>query len=94
MRLVLAGAAVSALLTALSQGISLYFNVAQGIMFWIAGGVASSNWEQIGIMLPWILGALFGAVVLSPAISLLSLGEDTAKGLGLNTAAVHILCSF
>ncbi|MDR2785185.1 MAG: iron ABC transporter permease [Treponema sp.] len=93
MRLVLAGAAVSALLAALSQGIALYFNVAQSIMFWTAGGVASSNWEQIRIMLPWILGALLGAVILSPAISLLSLGEDTAKGLGVNTAAVHILCS-
>ena len=93
MRLVLAGAAVSALLAALSQGIALYFNVAQSIMFWTVGGVASSNWEQIGIMLPWILGALLGAVVLSPSISLLSLGEDTAKGLGVNTAAVHILCS-
>ena len=93
LRLVLAGAAVSALLAALSQGIALYFNVAQNIMFWTVGGVASANWEQIRIMLPWILGALFGAVILSPAISLLSLGEDTAKGLGLNTAAVHILCS-
>jgi iron complex transport system permease protein len=93
MRLVLAGAAVSALLAALSQGIALYFNVAQGIMFWTVGGVASSNWEQIRIMLPWILGALFGAAALSPAISLLSLGEDTAKGLGVNTQAVHILCS-
>jgi iron complex transport system permease protein len=93
MRLVLAGTAVSALLAALSQGIALYFNVARGIMFWTAGGAASSNWEQIRIMLPWILGALLGAVVLSPAISLLSLGEDTAKGLGVNTAAVHILCA-
>jgi iron complex transport system permease protein len=93
MRLVLAGAAVNALLAALSQGIALYFNVAQSIMFWTVGGVASSNWEQIGIMLPWILGALIGATVLSPAISLLSLGEDTAKGLGVNTAVVHILCA-
>jgi iron complex transport system permease protein len=93
MRLVLAGAAVSALLTALSQGIALYCNVAQGLMFWTAGGVASSNWEQIGIMLPWILGALIGAVLLSPAISLLSLGEEAAKGLGVNTAVVNMLCS-
>jgi iron complex transport system permease protein len=92
-RLVLAGVAVSAFLAALSQGIALYCNVARSIMFWTVGGVASATWEQIRIMLPWILGALLGAVALSPAISLLSLGEDTAKGLGVNTAAVHILCS-
>ena len=87
----LAGAAVSALLAALSQGIALYFDVAQDIMFWTVGGVAGSNWEQIRIMTPWILGALLGAIVLSRSISLLSLGE--AKGLGLNTAIVNVLCS-
>ena len=93
MRLVLAGAAVSALLAALSQGIALYFHVAQDIMFWTVGGVAGSNWEQIQIMTPWILGALLAAIVLSRSVSLLSLGEDVAKGLGLNTIAVNVLCS-
>ena len=93
MRLVLVGAAVSALLAALSQGIALYFDVAQNIMFWTAGGVAGSNWEQIKIMAPWILLALLGAVALSRSISLLSLGEDVAKGLGLNTVTINALCS-
>lgn len=93
MRLVLAGAAVSALLSALSQGLALYFDVAQNIMFWTAGGVAGSNWAQIKIMTPWILIALLGAILLSRSISLLSLGEDVAKGLGLNTAIVSGLCS-
>lgn len=93
MRLVLAGAAVSALLTAISQGIALYFGVAQNIMFWTVGGVAGSNWEQIRIITPWILGALMGAVVLSRSVSLLSLGEEVAKGLGLNTLVINVLCS-
>lgn len=93
MRLVLAGAAVSALLAALSQGIALYFNVAQNIMFWTTGGVAGSNWQQIRIMSPWIAAALLGAIVLSRSISVMSLGEDVAKGLGLNTAIVNALCS-
>lgn len=93
MRLVLAGAAVSSLLAALSQGIAIYFDVAQNVMFWTAGGVAGSNWEQIRIMFPWIAGALFGAIALSRSISLLSLGEETAKGLGLNTAVINALCS-
>lgn len=93
MRLVLAGAAVSALLAALSQGVALYFDVAQGIMFWTAGGVAGSNWEQIKIMTPLIAAALLGAMMLSRSISLLSLGEEAAKGLGLNTVMVNVLCS-
>jgi len=93
MRLVLAGAAVSSLLAALSQGIAMYFDVAQNVMFWTAGGVAGSNWEQVRIMFPWVAGALLGAIALSRSISLLSLGEEAAKGLGLNTAAVNALCS-
>lgn len=93
MRMVLAGAAVSSLLTALSQGIAIYFNVAQNVMFWTTGGVAGSSWEQIRIMLPWIAGALLGAIALSRSISLLSLGEEASKGLGLNTVMVNILGS-
>lgn len=93
MRLVLAGSAVSALLTALGQGIALYFEVEQNIMFWTAGGVAGSNWDQLKIITPWIIGALLGAIALSRSLSLLSLGEDVAKGLGLNTRMVNILCS-
>ena len=44
-------------------------------------------------MTPWIIGALLGAIALSRSISLLSLGEDVAKGLGLNSTIVNILCS-
>jgi iron complex transport system permease protein len=93
MRLVLAGAAVSSLLAALSQGIALYFGVAQNIMFWTVGGVAGSDWTQVRILTPWVGGALLGAVALSRSVSLLSLGEDVAKGLGMNTAVINVLCS-
>lgn len=93
MRLVLAGAAVSALLAALSQGIALYFEVAQNIMFWMTGGVAGSNWAQIRIMTPWIAAALLGAIVLSRSVSVMNLGEDVAKGLGMNTTLVKTFCA-
>nr|WP_276512257.1 iron ABC transporter permease [Clostridium tetanomorphum] len=92
-RLVLAGAAVSTLLMAMSQGIALCFNVAQSIMFWTVGGVAGSNWEQVRIMWPWIIVGLIGAVLLSPYISILSLGQDVAKGLGINIKVVNTFSS-
>ncbi|MDR2135561.1 MAG: iron ABC transporter permease [Treponema sp.] len=93
MRMVLAGAAVSALLAALSQGIALYFDVAQNIMFWTAGGVAGSDWNQVRILLPWIGGGLLGAAALSRSVSLLSLGEEVARGLGVRTGMVNALGS-
>ena len=88
MRLVLAGAATSALLSALSQGIAYYHQVDQDIMFWLAGGVAGSDWRQLKLFGPWVGVALVGAIAISRQVTLLSLGEEVSKGLGLNTTFV------
>lgn len=93
MRLVLAGAALSALLSALSEGISLLFRVGQDIAFWYAGGLAGTKWLQLKIMLPWIAGAIAGAIVLSRSVTLLSLGDDIARGLGQRTKLVKLACA-
>lgn len=90
-RLILAGAAVSALLVALSEGIALYFRIGQDIAFWYAGGVAGTKWMQIKYMFPWVAGAIIGSLILSRSITLLSLGEDVASGLGLRTRTVKLL---
>src|SRR5699024_2477585 len=44
-RLVLAGVAVSALLSDLSEGIALYFAIGQDLAFWYAGGVSGTRWS-------------------------------------------------
>ncbi|MBW7474103.1 iron ABC transporter permease [Paenibacillus oenotherae] len=92
-RLVLAGAALSALLGALSEGISLYFRTGQDLAFWYAGGVAGTKWPQLKIMFPWVAAAIVGAIVLSRSLTMLSLGEDIAKGLGQRTKLVKLVCA-
>jgi iron complex transport system permease protein len=87
-RLVLAGAAVSALLAALSEGIALYYRIGQDLAFWFAGGVAGIRWLQVETMLPWMAAALVGALLLSKSVTLLSLGDDVATGLGQRTLLV------
>ncbi len=47
MRIILAGAAVSAMLTALSQGIALAFRLNQTVTFWTAGGVSGTTWSHL-----------------------------------------------
>jgi iron complex transport system permease protein len=89
-RLVLAGAAVSALLVALSEGIALYFNIGQDLAFWYAGGVAGTKWFQLKILFPWIAGAIIGAIMLGRSVTLLSLGDDVAAGLGQRTGLVKL----
>lgn len=90
-RLVLAGAAISALLTAISEGIALYFKVGQDLAFWYAGGVAGTKWAQLTAMFPWAAGSIVAAIVLSRSVTLLSLGEEVASGLGQRTHLVRLV---
>ena len=92
-KLALAGAAVTALLSSLTTGLVLYFNLAQNVLFYTAGGLQGTRWEQVQLLLPWFLGALIAALVLSRSVTVLSLGDEVAKGLGLRTGLVKALCT-
>jgi iron complex transport system permease protein len=89
-RLALAGAAVSAIFVALSEGVAIYYQVGQELAFWYAGGVAGTTWLHITIMLPWMMAGLIGALMLSRSITVLSLGEEMAAGLGQRTGLVKL----
>ncbi|WP_438349547.1 FecCD family ABC transporter permease [Paenibacillus sp. FA6] len=90
-RLVLAGAAVSALFTALSEGIAIYSKLSQDLAFWFAGGTAGVTWAQLEMIAPWMIVGLVGALLLSRSITILSLGEEVAKGLGQQMTVVKML---
>ncbi|MBA4543548.1 iron ABC transporter permease [Thermoactinomyces daqus] len=84
-RLTLAGAAVSALLTALAEGIALYYKLSQNLAFWTSGGVSGTNWLQLKLVFPAIVVGMVMAVMLSKGLTVLSFGEEMAKGLGQRT---------
>lgn len=88
-RLTLAGAAVSAMLLAVSQGIAILFHLSQDIAFWMAGGIGGASWAQLQITFPWIAASLIGSMLLSRSITLLSLGREVAAGLGQRTRMVQ-----
>jgi iron complex transport system permease protein len=92
-RLILAGAALSALLSALAEGIALYFKIGQDLAFWYAGGVAGTRWEQLQVMAPWVAVALVVGIMISRSVTMLSLGEDIARGLGQRTQLVKAVCA-
>lgn len=89
-QLVLSGVGVSALLAALSEGIALYFRIGQDLAFWYAGGVAGTKWFQLKVMFPWVGGAIIAAMMLSRSITVLSLGEEIAAGLGQRTRLIKL----
>lgn len=90
-RLVLAGLAVIMFLTALTQGISILTNTGQSLTFWSAGGTAGIRMDQLKIAAPVLIAALIAALLLSRQVSLLSLGEEAARSLGLNLNRSRLL---
>ncbi len=90
--LVLAGCAVSLFLTALAQGVAIFFNIGYSLTFWTAGGVAGIRSEQLLLAGPWIVLALIGACVLARRVGILSLGDEAAQGLGLKVGTSRTLC--
>ena len=91
LRITLAGAAVSTLFTALAEGIAIYYKVSQDLSFWIAGGVSGVNWNQLKIIFPIILLGIVLSFLLSRELTVLSFGEEVAKGLGQRTFLVKII---
>lgn len=94
MKLILAGATVSALLSALSQGFAISAGASQNVTFWTMGSMAGTNWNQIKLATPIILIALTGAVIISRGVSILSMGEEVALGLGVKTKLIKFLGTF
>ena len=89
-RLVLAGAAVTALLGSLTTGVVIYFQVFQDVVFFYAGGIAGTRWLHVETVLPWMAVGLVGAFALSRSITVLNLGDEVATGLGLRTVLVKV----
>lgn len=85
MKLVLSGATVSTLFSAISQALAIYTGTSQNIMFWTMGNVSGTNWKQLKIGGPVILISLLVGIAMSRRISILNMGEEMAKGLGVNT---------
>lgn len=90
-KLALAGTAVGALLSSISSAIAIRFHVAQDISFWYAGRVAGTKWISIQMIVPIAVIGLIIAFMLARSITVLSLGDDVAKGLGQRTVIVKVI---
>ncbi|MGG0642958.1 iron ABC transporter permease [Sporosarcina gallistercoris] len=90
-RLVLAGAAVSTFFFAVAEGVGIYFKVSKDISMWTAGGVIGTTWSQLQIIAPVIIMGIGISLVLSKQLTLLSLNEDVAIGLGQHTMKIKVI---
>lgn len=94
LKLILAGAVLSYLMSALTTGILILSQrTLDEIRFWLAGSVAGRDLNSLVQVLPYIVIGLMIAFSLGKQITALTLGEDVAKGLGLRTGWVKAIAS-
>lgn len=90
-RLVLAGAAVTALLMSLTTAILIVDRqTLEQIRFWLAGSVAGRDPDLFLRLLPFLAAGAVAALLLAGSITALSLGEEVARGLGQHTSRVKL----
>jgi iron complex transport system permease protein len=60
-----------------------------GIVAWIAGGFTNITWNNIFVVFPIVLGGTLVAYFFTKDLNMLSMGDDTAQHLGVNTEKVR-----
>ncbi|MEM8544511.1 MAG: iron ABC transporter permease [Cyanobacteria bacterium P01_H01_bin.119] len=91
LKLVIAGAALTALLGSLTTGILILSQrTLEDIRFWLAGSLAGQDLASMLPVLPYLAAGLIAALTLGRQLTLMSLGEEVAQGLGLQTLWVKV----
>lgn len=91
LRLALVGTAITALFNSFSQALAVYFNISQELTFWNAGGISGVRPEQALLILPWTVVGLLLAIIIARSVTVLSLGEEVAVGLGGKTRYIKMI---
>ncbi|MFD0828153.1 FecCD family ABC transporter permease [Neobacillus sp. M.A.Huq-85] len=91
LRIVLAGTAVSAFLYAISEGVGIYFKISKDVSMWTAGGMIGTTWHQLRVIVPFIVLGVLLSLFLSRQLTILSLSEEVAVGLGQKTVYIKFV---
>lgn len=92
LKLTLAGAAVAALFSSLTQGFLVLNEAAlDQILFWLSGSIQGRKLDGLIAVLPYMIIAFMLCLYLASKINLLLLGEEVAQSLGVNIGVVKLL---
>jgi iron complex transport system permease protein len=93
-RIVLSGAAISALFMAFTQGILVIGQEGlDSVLFWVAGSVSGRDVSMVVPLAPAFVVGMVLAILAAPQINILLSGDDVAKGLGQNTLLIKVVLS-
>ncbi|MDU2468224.1 MAG: iron ABC transporter permease [Veillonella sp.] len=60
-------------------------------LLWMVGGLAARSWPQVEVLFPYALVGLIFACLGAKRLTILSLGDETAKGLGLKVEQTRFI---
>lgn len=93
-RVILAGVAVSAFLGAGITGLMVFYaDRVHGALMFMAGGLSARSWPQVKMILPYTIFGLIFAFLMREKLNILILGDDVARGLGLNVEATRLIAT-
>lgn len=89
-RVVLAGVAVSSLFAAGISGILVFYSDrVHGALNFMNGSLSSRSWPEVWTILPYTIIGFVLANIFADKLNILILGDDVARGLGLNVEATR-----
>lgn len=91
LRIVLAGAAVSAFLYAIAEAIGLFYKISKDVSMWTAGGMIGTTWSQLQVIAPVIVIGIIISLFLSRQLTILSINEEIAIGLGQKITQIKFI---
>ena len=93
-KLALAGVVVSAMLGAWNGTILLmHEDTMDRLRFWLAGSVAGRDIDTFWAVAPFLFAATLACLLLGHQLNVLSMGDESARALGMNTTRVRGISS-
>ena len=94
LRIILTGVAVDALFTGLSSVFSTMSGGDRtGVASIVEANITQKTWDDVSMLLPYVVAGLLLAVIFSGECNLLGLEDKTARGLGVDVNRTRIVIS-
>ena len=91
-RIILAGVAVSAFLSAfISALMILYSDRVHSALMWMVGGLSARSWPHVAMLWPYTLVGGILALFAARHLNILQLGDEMARGLGLPVERTRLM---
>lgn len=93
-RLAIIGTVIGTFLSSIASAIAMYFQVSQTVASWYNTKIHTVDTDMLLLSIPFGIVGMLIAIFCARAITIASLGEDVATGLGQKTKLVRYLSMF